>query len=136
MTKEVLQKNGWDDVKLYYNDYNDDNQNKAEAIYQMVKEINEKYAAENNGDVLIDGIGMQGHYNINTNPENVRRSIEKFRSLEGVEISVTELDIMAGENGVQTEQEANRQAYLYAQLFQIYKEYSDDIARVTFWALD
>ena len=136
MTKEVLQKNGWDDVKLYYNDYNDDNQNKAEAIYQMVKEINEKYAAENNGDVLIDGIGMQGHYNINTNPENVRRSIEKFSSLDGVEISVTELDIMAGENGVQSEQEANRQAYIYAQLFQIYKEYSDDIARVTFWALD
>ncbi|GAA0309207.1 endo-1,4-beta-xylanase [Gracilibacillus halotolerans] len=136
ITKEVMQENGWDDVKLYYNDYNDDNQNKAEAIYQMVKEINENYAAENNGDVLVDGIGMQGHYNINTNPENVRSSIEKFISLDGVEVSVTELDIMAGDGGVQTEQQANRQAYLYAQLFQIYKEYADDIARVTFWALD
>lgn len=123
------------DVKLYYNDYNDDNQNKAEAIYQMVKEINEKYAAENNGDLLIDGIGMQAHYNKNTNPENVELSLEKFISL-GVEVSVTELDITAGTNNVLTEQEAIAQGYLYAQLFEIYKEHAEDISRVTFWGLN
>src|SRR5690606_18618498 len=47
--KEVIDENGWD-IKLYYNDYNDDNQNKATAIYHMVKEINEKYALEHNDD--------------------------------------------------------------------------------------
>lgn len=123
------------DVKLYYNDYNDDNQNKAEAIYQMVKEINEKYAAANNGGLLIDGIGMQAHYNKNTNPDNVKRSLEKFISL-GVEVSVTELDITAGTNNILTEQEAIAQGYLYAQLFKLYKEHAEDISRVTFWGLN
>jgi endo-1,4-beta-xylanase len=132
--KEVMDEKGLD-IKLYYNDYNDDNQNKAEAIYQMVKEINEKYAADNNGDLLIDGIGMQAHYNKNTNPENVRLSLEKFISL-GVEVSVTELDITAGTNNVLTEQESKAQGYLYAQLFKIYKEHAKHISRVTFWGLN
>ncbi|MDC3415813.1 endo-1,4-beta-xylanase [Aquibacillus salsiterrae] len=132
--KEVVKQNGWD-IKLYYNDYNTDNQNKAEAIYQMVKDINDRYAANNNGDLLIDGIGMQGHYNLNTNPDNVDSSLEKFISL-GVEVSVSELDIQAGSNGVQTEEEKIAQGYLYAQLFNIYKEHADNIARVTFWGLN
>ncbi|MGP4039144.1 endo-1,4-beta-xylanase [Gracilibacillus sp. D59] len=132
--KEVIEENGWD-IKLYYNDYNDDNQNKAEAIYQMVKEINENYAAENNGDLLVDGIGMQAHYNLNTNPENVRSSLEKFISL-GVEVGVTELDITAGSDGELTDQQAIAQGYLYAQLFQIYKEHAEHISRVTFWGLN
>lgn len=125
----------WEDIKLYYNDYNDDNQNKAEAIYQMVKEINERYAEEHPGKLLIDGIGMQGHYNINTNPTNVERSIVKFSSL-GVEISITELDITDNRDGTLTDKEAAAQGYLYAQLFKIFKEHKDKIARVTFWGLD
>lgn len=133
--KEVLKENNWDHIKLYYNDYNDDNPNKAEAIYQMVKEINKKYAAENNGELLIDGIGMQGHYHLNTNPENVKNSLEKFTSL-GVEVGITELDIRAGDHHILSETESNQQAYLYARLFQIYKEYAEHISRVTFWGLD
>lgn len=132
--KEVIDENGWD-IKLYYNDYNDDNQRKAEAIYQMVKEINEKYAEENDGELLIDGIGMQAHYNLNTNPENVRLSMEKFISL-GVEVGITELDITAGSDNVLTEQQAQQQAYLYAQLFKLYKEKAEHISRVTLWGLN
>ena len=134
IAKEVIDENGWD-IKLYYNDYNDDNQQKAEAIYQMVKAINEDYAAENDGELLIDGIGMQGHYNLNTNPENVRLSLEKFASL-GVEVGVTELDITAGSNSEQTEEEMQQQAYLYARLFEIYKDNHEHVSRVTFWGLD
>ncbi|HZG83435.1 endo-1,4-beta-xylanase [Paenibacillus sp.] len=132
--REVLDARGWD-IKLYYNDYNDDNQNKAQAIYSMVKAINDKYALTHPGKKLIDGIGMQGHYNLSTNPENVKLSLEKFASL-GVEISVTELDIQAGTNGVQTEQQRIAQGYLYAQLFDLYRTYADDIVRVTFWGLN
>src|SRR5690625_4600404 len=132
--KEVIDENGWD-IKLYYNDYNDDNQNKAEAIYQMVKEINERYGAENDGALLVDGIGMQGHYSINTNPDNVKRSLEKFISL-GVEVGVTELDVTAGSDNELTESEANKQAYLYAKLFQLYKEHAEHISRITFWGIN
>jgi len=133
--REVLDAHPEWDIKLYYNDYNDDNQNKAQAIYSMVKAINDKYALTHPGKKLIDGIGMQGHYNLSTNPENVKLSLEKFASL-GVEISVTELDIQAGTNGVQTEQQRIAQGYLYAQLFNLYRTYSEDIARVTFWGLN
>ncbi|WP_063568185.1 endo-1,4-beta-xylanase [Paenibacillus sp. O199] len=132
--KEVIDENGWD-IKLYYNDYNDDNQNKSTAIYSMVKEINEKYAVNHPGEKLIDGIGMQAHYNLGTRLDNVKMSLERFISL-GVEVSVTELDIMAGTNSTITEKEAKQQAYLYAQLMDLYKKNSEHIARVTFWGLN
>ncbi|MCC5896263.1 MAG: endo-1,4-beta-xylanase [Alkalibacterium sp.] len=134
-TREVLDENGWEDVKLYYNDYNDDNQSKASAIYYMVKEINENYAEDNPGELLIDGIGMQGHYNSGTNVDFVRMSIERFREL-GVEIGVTELDITTASTGELTEEEEKSQALLYAQLFSLYKEHADIISRVTFWGLN
>lgn len=133
--REVLDENGWEDVKLYYNDYNDDNQNKATAIYTMVKEINDSYAEDNPGELLIDGIGMQGHYNIGTSVDNVRRSIERFREL-GVEIGITELDITASGTGELSEEQEIDQALIYAGLFKLYKEHSDIISRVTFWGLN
>lgn len=132
--QEVVDENEWD-IKFYYNDYNDDNRNKADAIYHMVEEINERYAEDNNGELLIDGVGMQGHYNLSTNPENVRRSLENFIEL-GVEVGVTELDITAGSEGTLTEDEAIMQGLLYAELFQLYKEHAEHISRVTFWGLN
>ena len=133
--REVLDEHPEWDIKLYYNDYNLDNQNKARAVYSMVKELNEKYQKSHPGKLLIDGIGMQGHYSLNTNPTNVELSLERFISL-GVEVSITELDIMAGTNHELTEKEAIQQGYLYAELFRIFKKYSDHIVRVTFWGMD
>ncbi|MCR2805144.1 endo-1,4-beta-xylanase [Paenibacillus soyae] len=122
-------------IKLYYNDYNDDNKNKATAIANMVEELNNKYAAAHNGKKLIDGIGMQAHYNLSTKLDNVKASLERFIEL-GVEVSVTEIDITAGSDSTMTEKEAKAQGYLYAQLMNLYKEYADHIARVTFWGLN
>ncbi|AGC67677.1 endo-1,4-beta-xylanase [Thermoclostridium stercorarium subsp. stercorarium DSM 8532] len=133
--REVLDEHPEWDIKLYYNDYNLDNQNKALAVYNMVRELNEKYQKTHPGKLLIDGIGMQGHYSVNTNPKNVELSLKRFTEL-GVEVSISELDIRAGSNYQLTEKEANAQAYLYAQLFKIFREYSDSIARVTFWGMD
>lgn len=133
--REVLDDHPDWDIKLYYNDYNDDNRNKATAIYSMVKELNEKYAETHPGKLLVDGIGMQGHYSINTNPENVRLSLEQFISL-GVEVGVTELDIQAGSDYQLSDKQAEAQGYLYAQLMQLYKEHSEYISRVTFWGQD
>ena len=133
--REVLDAHPEWDIKLYYNDYNLDNQNKSRAVYSMVKELNEKYQKSNPGKLLIDGIGMQGHYSLNTNPVNVEKSLERFASL-GVEVSITELDIMAGTNHELTEKQSIQQGYLYAELFNIFKKYSDKITRVTFWGMD
>ncbi len=133
--REVLDKHPEWNVKLYYNDYNDDNQAKSTAIYNMVKDINDRYKKTHKGKLLIDGIGMQAHYSLSTNPENVKLSLERFISL-GVEVSVTELDIMAGNNFQLSEKESKAQAYLYAQLLKIYKDHAKNIARVTVWGMD
>ncbi|MDR1985384.1 MAG: endo-1,4-beta-xylanase [Treponema sp.] len=122
------------EAKLYYNDYNLDNQNKAQAVYAMVKELNERYP-DVGGRPLIDGIGMQGHYRVNTNPKTVALSLERFASL-GVEISITELDIQAGADAALSESQSLQQALLYGSLFTLFKEYAGSIARVTFWGLD
>jgi Beta-1,4-xylanase len=133
--REVLDEHPEWNIKLYYNDYNEDNANKAQAIYNMVKAINDRYALTHPGKLLIDGIGMQGHYNLNTNPGHVEQSLDKFISL-GVYVSITELDIQAGSNYELSEELAVAQGYLYAQLFEIFKARAARIERVTFWGLD
>ncbi len=135
--KEVITKNNLD-IKLYYNDYNDHFENKSTVMYHMVKELNEAYAEENSGKLLIDGIGMQAHYHLHerNTAERVEQSLKRFLTIPGIEIGITELDITAGANGVLTEAEEKAQAYLYAQLFKLYKEHHERISRVTLWGLN
>jgi endo-1,4-beta-xylanase len=120
------------DVLLYYNDYNLNDQNKATAVYNMVNDINKRYPNVE-GRPLIDGIGMQSHHHINTNPQTVENSILLFTSL-GVDVAITELDIeitgSSGSGGYE------KQADQYTELFRIFIKYSSNISRVTFWGLD
>jgi endo-1,4-beta-xylanase len=140
-TAKIVDENGWD-CKLYYNDYNLDDPYKAAAVYNMVKDINERYAeTRTNGKPLIEGIGMQAHNNKNTVPANVENSINLFSSLPGVSISITELDITYGENNTLTDKQELDQAIKYAQLFDIFMKNAAGpandgqgrIERVTFW---
>ncbi|HEX9058677.1 MAG TPA: sugar-binding protein, partial [Clostridia bacterium] len=125
----------WGNIRLFYNDYNEDNQAKATAIYNMVKDLNDKYASTHPGKLLIDGIGMQAHYMLSTNPANVKSTLERYASL-GVKVAISELDIQAGSNYKLTDKQAKAQGYLFAQLMDIFKAHASDIVRVTFWGLD
>lgn len=124
-------------AKLYYNDYNLNDHKKASAVIAMVSELNEKYLAEGHDRLLIEGVGMQGHYNLATRPEDVEASIRRFIEL-GVAISISELDITVSGvlPGGMTGSQEERQAALYARLFEIFKRYAEYIERVTFWGLD
>jgi len=155
--RRVADDMGRSDMILYYNDYNEEQPNKRDAIYFMVREMNERFARENNGRRLIDAIGMQAHYhrgNIPGDPparfpwgpvnvNNVRAAIERFASLD-VYVSITELDITVGHtgSGPLTATQEREQALLYARLFQIFKELADReenpirLRRVTFWGID
>lgn len=135
IARKVADENGLTDMTLIYNDYNDDQQNKAATMYHMIKDINEQYTAET-GDTrkLISEVGMQSHYNMNTNPDNVRASIDRFREL-GIEVAITELDLTTQTRDTYVQEEIDRQALLYAKLFDIYKDNADIISRVTFWGL-
>ena len=148
--------NGWDyfydaftfareadpDATLYYNDFNDEElPNKAIAIASMVKELNEKYAKEHpeaNGRKLIEGIGIQAHYNTRLNVDNLEEVL-KIYSETGAEISITELDVQLNGTSASvppTEAQLEEQAIVYAELFTLYKKYSNNIERVTFWGVD
>ncbi len=131
------------DAELYYNDYNLDNENKREAAALLVEYINNRWKKENNTDEnLIDAIGMQSHYNVNTRISNVRDSINRFRRA-GVHVNITELDVClqaVGNNGEGTSDQValttileQKQAAKYAELMTLYQANADIIDRVTFW---
>ncbi len=132
------------EAELYYNDYNLDNPYKREAAALLVKHVNDRYKSEYNTDEnLIKAIGMQSHYNLLTNTDDVRASIERFREI-GVHVNISELDICLNQvfdNGLGDNSSGvtltpaleTRQAAKYAELMSIYKANADIIDRVTFW---
>ena len=73
-------------VLLFYNDYNAADPAKRDRIFNMVKKMKD-------AGVPIDGIGMQGHYNIyGPSMEDVEAAIEKYSTIVD-QIHFTELDI-------------------------------------------
>ena len=105
---------------LYYNDYNEYIDSKRDAIYNLVRKL---YAQG-----LCDGVGMQSH--LSTSYPSVqlyRAAIEKYATI-GCDIQVTELDITLADGA-----DFNKQAQMYRDLFDIYREYKDDISLVAFW---
>ena len=128
---------------LYYNDFNETERGKREAIAQMTEELNEKWKTDPHNiepdRLLIEGLGLQGHYWTNSlDPRDVEDTINRW-GRTGAELSITELDIPAGNWNSYKELDAaeeHKQARLYAELFMIFKKHSDNIARVTFWGLD
>ena len=125
---------------LIYNDYSCVDPGKRERIYNMVKKMKD-------AGVPIDGIGMQGHYNIYFPDEDqLDLTITKFKELVK-HIHITELDLrMNNESGGQlmfSRGEAKPMpAYMstlqtdqYARLFKIFRKHKDVIDNVTFWNL-
>ncbi|AEF82753.1 endo-1,4-beta-xylanase [Leadbettera azotonutricia] len=131
------------DAMLYYNDYSLDNFAKASAVANMVEEINNKYKGEGHTRNLIDGVGMQGHYQTTWfNVNSVKTSLELFIS-KGVKVSISELDIRTADykegTSADTTMSASAQisqGKMYAQLFQMLKAHAANIERVTMWGID
>lgn len=106
--------------KLYYNDYNEYIESKRDGIYNLVKDLYEKN--------LCDGIGMQSH--LSTSYPSVqlyRAAVEKYASI-GCDIQITELDITLADGA-----DFSKQAQMYKDLFDIYREYKDYISLVAVW---
>lgn len=76
-------------AELYYNDYNlDSDKAKRARAVELVKYLREQGAR-------IDGIGLQGHYNLSTpTAANIDETIQVFADL-GLKVMITELDVEA-----------------------------------------
>ena len=132
------------DITLYYNDYTMEDPHKTEAIRKMIHEINNRYKEETGQERnLIEGLGIQAHYQLKDFNENkVRSSLDKLTTLN-IELSISELDVTTagyetggGKDTVMSEHDTTLQAMIYARLFRIYREYAAYLSRVTFWGID
>lgn len=109
--------------KIYYNDFNEYIGSKRDGIYELVKNL------YNLG--LCDGIGMQSHLDTGfPSVELYKEAVAKYATI-GCDIQITELDITLG-NGANFETQANE----YKQLFEVYKQYKDNISLVAFWGIN
>lgn len=131
---------------LNYNDFNDtERASKAGAIAAMVKEFNERYAAESaagKGRILLDAkgkprplidvIGTQGHWDMRLNLDALERTIKTYLEA-GVNVDITELDLAPTlgldkgqriQNGPEMNALFMEQGVQYAKLFSLLKEYA------------
>ena len=126
-------------VLLFYNDYNAADPGKRDRIYNMVKSMKEE-------GVPIDGIGMQGHYNVyGPSMEDLDAALTKYSTIVK-HIHITELDIRANQemggqlnfsrDGGNISQVVKAlQEDQYARLFKVLRKHKDVVDNVTFWNL-
>lgn len=124
---EYARKYAAKDQKLFYNDYSTDEPGKVVYISELLSKI---YKQGN-----IDGIGLQTHVGM-TSPSlsQIDSSVRDYAKI-GLEIQVTELDVLTHEN---TKEEMEKQAVRYKRLFLYFKNWKKqgiNISNVTFWGL-
>ncbi len=137
-------------TKLYYNDYNIEEPAKRAGAIRLIRKIQA-------AGVRIDGVGIQGHWNISSVPfQKIEDSIEEFAAL-GIEVMFTELDLsvlpspfkdnITADVNQKIEYNAAMNPYTnglpdsvqqkladcYGNLFRIFLKHKDKISRVTFW---
>lgn len=136
---------------LYYNDYNMTNPEKRQGAITMVKNILDQ-------GIKVDGIGMQGHWHLNSpSLEEIEQSILDYSAL-GVKVAITELDVSVLPNpwdlegaeisqNFENSEEMNpykdglpdsiqtKLANRYKDIFSLFLKHRDKISRVTFWGV-
>ncbi|RPA66652.1 endo-1,4-beta-xylanase [Cyclobacteriaceae bacterium YHN15] len=139
------------DTELYYNDYNLWKPEKRDAAIALAKELREK-------GLRIDGIGMQGHYMLDSpDVKWIEASIIAI-SEAGFKVMVTELDVdvlprpRASEGADLNKNYALDEKFnpfteglpkeieeqfikRYADIFTVLYKHRDKISRITFWGL-
>jgi endo-1,4-beta-xylanase len=138
------------DALLIYNDYNDELPGKREKLIRLVRLLREQH-------VPVQAVGLQGHYQINYIPfSDLETTLAELGGL-GMKVVVSELDIDViprgqwwADGGKHREELSKlnpyrdgcppeilqRQAELYAQLFQVFRKHADTLIRISFWNLN
>lgn len=118
--------------KLFYNDYNEYQPEKRDAIIGALQRDLDGHSII--GEGLIDGIGMQAHLSDNTNIELFCEALRTYNKVVD-EVHITELDVSQTSTGVNADY---YQAVFYNNLFKaLVKEVDNgaNLTSVTIWGL-
>ncbi len=137
------------DALLVYNDYNVDLPRKREKLLRLLRELREQRAP-------LGAVGIQGHWEVDQVPfSDIKALLASMKEL-GLKVMISELDLGVvprgpwwADGGKNRERLAKtnplaggcppelleRQARQYAELFQLFRDHSESIGRVTFWDL-
>ena len=120
---QFAKKYGIEGCKYYYNDFNEYMPQKTPAIIQMVKEVND-------GEKLIDGIGLQSHLDVNFPGLSAYEKAVRLLSETGLDLQVTELDATTQDT---SKSGFERQAQYYSDIMDVLVKYSKSISAVVIW---
>lgn len=139
------------EAELYYNDYNLSNPVKSKAVYEMVKAMQAK-------GIKVDGIGMQGHVNVDSPAlEAFENSLVMFSELG--KVMITELDVtvlpwpdrsLSADVSLSAEYQEKMNPFpnglsdtmsmalndRFIALFDLFLKHQDKITRVTTWGVN
>lgn len=127
------------DALLFYNDYNEIDSLKRSKIIKMVTDLKE-------AGVPIHGIGLQAHWSVSVpSADQLEKTLSDFAQT-GLQLQITELDVSvypkehnAHEKKAEdyntefTDEKEQSQREVYAMLFNLFREYKNDLTGVTFW---
>jgi endo-1,4-beta-xylanase len=137
--------------ELYYNDYNIEMKEKRQGALKIIQEIQKD-------SIRIDGVGIQGHWNLTwPSVDEIEQSIIDYSKL-GVKVMITELDITVLPNpwdlkGADVNQNFEGSPFMnphptycpdsvdillakrYEDIFKVFIKHQDKISRVTFWGV-
>lgn len=140
------------EAELYYNDYSMANPGRRQGVVNMVKKLQEQ-------GIKIDGIGMQGHLNMDyPSIDEFEKSLLAFAGL-GVKVMITEMDLSVLPSprpnvgadvakNYEYQKEINpyteglpeeieeKQFKRYADFFQLFLKHQAKIDRVTLWGVN
>ncbi|MFC4068521.1 endo-1,4-beta-xylanase [Actinoplanes subglobosus] len=120
-------------AKLYINDYNTNVPAKRDFLFGLVQQLKAE-------GVPIDGVGHQVHININwPTVAETKAMIDKFVPL-GIDQQVTEMDVSIYTSSSESfptppADRLLKQAYVYRDMFALFRQYPGEITSVTLWGL-
>ncbi len=85
-----IAKKNFTGMPLFYNEYGEERKDKRENILAIIGKIKEKEAEE--GITILDGIGIQAHYNAYTQDKDIKEAFLDY-SKTGKILQITEFDV-------------------------------------------
>lgn len=133
---KLARKNLPENKKLFYNEYGEQHSEKRKAIIDVINKI--KVYEQKHEVVLLDGVGLQSHYDLNVTEQQLEDIYNDFSAV-GKEIQVTEVDITPeidekGNLRPYNPDNIDKYAKIWGKIFELSERY--DVQAFTGWGVN